>query len=95
MVQVFVGKAIFPTVVLPCPTSACLMKESNFLINLSPFQVVSDRMQKSVLVAVKRLKFFPKYKVSLQRSKKFMVRQLCTLSSVSDPWPNIFILFIR
>ena len=43
----------------------------------SPMQVVSDRMTKSVLVAVKRLKAFPKYRVTLERMKKFMVRLPC------------------
>ncbi len=42
------------------------------LMDSIALQVVSDRMKKSVLVAVKRLKAFPKYRVTLEKARKFM-----------------------
>ena len=36
-------------------------------------QVISNRMQKSVLVAINYMKKIPKYKVSIRRTTKLMV----------------------
>ena len=45
----------------------------NLARSLALLQVVSNRMAKSVLVAVTRLATVPKYNLRVRRTKKFMV----------------------
>ena len=51
-------------------------------------QVVSNRMQKSILVAVDKWKYIAKYKTRIKRTKKLMVRPLamdagfCSFASI-------------
>ena len=42
---------------------------------MHPLQVVSNRMEKSILVAVDKWKYIAKYKTRIKRTKKLMVRR--------------------
>ena len=56
--------------------SSAALNPALVLVSLSfRFQVVSNRMVKSVLVAVTRLTTVPKYNLRVRRTKKFMVRE--------------------
>ena len=59
-----------------CATLPSIPEEAKATEFILLVQVVSNRMMKSVLVAVARMKPIPKYKVSIRRTKKFMVRAL-------------------
>lgn len=53
-------------------------------------QVISNRMMKTVLVAVSRLKLIAKYKRSIRRTKKFMV---CSSAYPSyQHWDNLTVI---
>ena len=58
-------------------------------MHLHGAQVVSNRMQKSILVAVDKWKYIAKYKTRIKRTKKLMVRSRpCTNASVPGQYAH-------
>ena len=47
-------------------------------------QVISTAMQKTIVVAVTRVKTVPKYKVQIKRTKKFMAHDEVAAASLGD-----------
>ena len=47
-------------------------------------QVISTAMQKTIVVAVTRVKTVPKYKVQIKRTKKFMAHDEAAAASLGD-----------
>ena len=54
---------------------AKLAQVADLYHSVHSLQVVSNRMQKSILVAVDKWKYIAKYKTRIKRTKKLMVRR--------------------